>query len=117
MAMKKVFESGLPISTSVMFACPWYQEAVEILKVPDESRSPEQNARVRLAQKIRGNTKRAYMIKALAEAIEKTIEGDRITKGYTDIKPDREDDRLDAFYASWDEARTKMGIVDSPIGG
>jgi predicted glycoside hydrolase/deacetylase ChbG (UPF0249 family) len=32
MAMKKIFESGLPISTSVMFACPWYQEAVEILK-------------------------------------------------------------------------------------
>jgi predicted glycoside hydrolase/deacetylase ChbG (UPF0249 family) len=32
MAMEKVIESGLPISTSVMFACPWYQEAVEILK-------------------------------------------------------------------------------------
>jgi uncharacterized lipoprotein YddW (UPF0748 family)/predicted glycoside hydrolase/deacetylase ChbG (UPF0249 family) len=32
MAIKKVIESGLPMSTSVMFACPWYQEAVEILK-------------------------------------------------------------------------------------
>jgi len=32
MAIKKVIESGLPISTSVMFACPWYQEAVDILK-------------------------------------------------------------------------------------
>lgn len=32
MAMKKVIESGLPVSTSVMFACPWYQEAVDILK-------------------------------------------------------------------------------------
>jgi uncharacterized lipoprotein YddW (UPF0748 family)/predicted glycoside hydrolase/deacetylase ChbG (UPF0249 family) len=32
MAMKKVIESGLPVSISVMFACPWYQEAVDILK-------------------------------------------------------------------------------------
>lgn len=32
MAIKKVIESGIPISTSVMFACPWYQEAVAILK-------------------------------------------------------------------------------------
>jgi uncharacterized lipoprotein YddW (UPF0748 family)/predicted glycoside hydrolase/deacetylase ChbG (UPF0249 family) len=32
MAIKKVIESGLPISTSIMFACPWYQEAVEIVK-------------------------------------------------------------------------------------
>ena len=32
MALQQVIESGLPISTSVMFACPWYQEAVEILK-------------------------------------------------------------------------------------
>jgi predicted glycoside hydrolase/deacetylase ChbG (UPF0249 family) len=31
-AVEKVIESGLPISTSVMFACPWYQEAVDILK-------------------------------------------------------------------------------------
>jgi predicted glycoside hydrolase/deacetylase ChbG (UPF0249 family) len=32
LAVEKVIESGLPISTSVMFACPWYQEAVGILK-------------------------------------------------------------------------------------
>jgi uncharacterized lipoprotein YddW (UPF0748 family) len=32
MAIKKVIDSGLPISVSVMFACPWYQEAVDILK-------------------------------------------------------------------------------------
>ena len=32
MAIKKVIESGIPMSTSVMFACPWYQEAVDILK-------------------------------------------------------------------------------------
>lgn len=32
MAVKQVIETGLPVSTSVMFACPWYQEAVEILK-------------------------------------------------------------------------------------
>lgn len=31
-ATRQVLESGLPISTSVMFACPWYQQAVEILK-------------------------------------------------------------------------------------
>ncbi len=31
-ATKQLLESGLTISTSVMFACPWYQEAVEILK-------------------------------------------------------------------------------------
>jgi hypothetical protein len=32
MAIKKVIESGIPISTSVMFSCAWYQEAVAILK-------------------------------------------------------------------------------------
>jgi uncharacterized lipoprotein YddW (UPF0748 family)/predicted glycoside hydrolase/deacetylase ChbG (UPF0249 family) len=32
LAVKKVIESGLPISVSVMFACPWYQEAVDILR-------------------------------------------------------------------------------------
>jgi predicted glycoside hydrolase/deacetylase ChbG (UPF0249 family) len=32
MAIKKVIDSGIPMSTSVMFACPWYQEAVDILK-------------------------------------------------------------------------------------
>jgi len=31
MAFEKVVESKLPVSTSVMFACPWYQEAVEFL--------------------------------------------------------------------------------------
>ncbi|MCB0284393.1 MAG: ChbG/HpnK family deacetylase [Calditrichae bacterium] len=32
MAIQKAMESGLVFSTSVMFACPWYQEAVTILK-------------------------------------------------------------------------------------
>ncbi len=32
MAIKEVAESGLPFSTSVMVACPWFPEAVEILK-------------------------------------------------------------------------------------
>lgn len=32
MAAVKLIETGIPFSTSVMFACPWYQEAVEILK-------------------------------------------------------------------------------------
>lgn len=32
MAIKKVIDAGIPFSTSVMFACPWYQEAVDILK-------------------------------------------------------------------------------------
>jgi chitin disaccharide deacetylase len=31
-AIKEVLDTGLPISASVMFACPWYQEAVDILK-------------------------------------------------------------------------------------
>lgn len=31
-AFERVIETGLPVSASVMFACPWYQEAVEILK-------------------------------------------------------------------------------------
>ena len=31
-ALKQVLETGIPISASVMFACPWYQEAIEILK-------------------------------------------------------------------------------------
>ncbi len=34
MAARKVLETGFPVSASVMFACPWYQEAVEILKGP-----------------------------------------------------------------------------------
>lgn len=32
MALEELCETGLPFSTSVMFACPWYQEAVDILK-------------------------------------------------------------------------------------
>ncbi|HKG93651.1 MAG TPA: ChbG/HpnK family deacetylase [Gemmatimonadaceae bacterium] len=31
-AIEKVAATGLPFSVSVLFACPWYQEAVEILK-------------------------------------------------------------------------------------
>ncbi len=31
-AMQRLVETGLPVSVTVMFACPWYQEAVEILK-------------------------------------------------------------------------------------
>jgi predicted glycoside hydrolase/deacetylase ChbG (UPF0249 family) len=32
MATRKLIETGMPFSTSVMIACPWYLEAVEILK-------------------------------------------------------------------------------------
>ncbi len=32
MAIQEVLDTGLPVSTSVMFACPWYMEAVEVLK-------------------------------------------------------------------------------------
>lgn len=32
MALERLMNSGLPVSVSVMFACPWYQETVEILK-------------------------------------------------------------------------------------
>lgn len=32
MAAQKVAETGMPVSVSLQFACPWYQEAVEILK-------------------------------------------------------------------------------------
>lgn len=32
MAVKKVIESGLPSSVSIMFVCSWYQEAIDILK-------------------------------------------------------------------------------------
>ena len=31
-AVKKLAEANIPFSTSVMFACPWYQETVDILK-------------------------------------------------------------------------------------
>lgn len=92
-------------------------EAAEILEIPEESRTPEQKAVLRMAQKFRGNKRRAYALQALANVINTTINDDRETKGYTDIKPDREDDRLDAFYASWDEARAEIGIIDAPIGG
>ncbi len=32
MAIEQVAKTGIPFSTSVMFACPWYQEAVTVLK-------------------------------------------------------------------------------------
>jgi chitin disaccharide deacetylase len=32
MAIEEVAKTGIPFSTSVMFVCPWYQEAVAILK-------------------------------------------------------------------------------------
>jgi predicted glycoside hydrolase/deacetylase ChbG (UPF0249 family) len=32
MALERLIETGLPVSVSVMFATPWYQETVDILK-------------------------------------------------------------------------------------
>lgn len=32
MAAKALIERGVPVSASVMFACPWYQEAVDLLR-------------------------------------------------------------------------------------
>jgi predicted glycoside hydrolase/deacetylase ChbG (UPF0249 family) len=32
-AARQVLEKGFPVSASIMFACPWYQEAVEIAKL------------------------------------------------------------------------------------
>ena len=32
MGVQRLIDTGLPLSVSVMFACPWYQEAAEILK-------------------------------------------------------------------------------------
>jgi predicted glycoside hydrolase/deacetylase ChbG (UPF0249 family) len=32
MAAKELIEAGIPFSASVMFTCPWYQEAVDLLK-------------------------------------------------------------------------------------
>lgn len=32
MALERLMESGMPVSVSVMFATPWYQETVELLK-------------------------------------------------------------------------------------
>jgi hypothetical protein len=37
MAMKRLLEMGLPVSVSVMFPCPWYQEIVEILRQHPEA--------------------------------------------------------------------------------
>ena len=31
-ATKQVLDQGFPVSMSIMFACPWYQEAVDLLK-------------------------------------------------------------------------------------
>jgi predicted glycoside hydrolase/deacetylase ChbG (UPF0249 family) len=32
MGLKKLLDTGLPVSVSIMFPCPWYQEAVSIIK-------------------------------------------------------------------------------------
>ncbi len=32
MGLRRLIETDLPVSVSIMFACPWYQEMVEILK-------------------------------------------------------------------------------------
>jgi predicted glycoside hydrolase/deacetylase ChbG (UPF0249 family) len=32
MGVQRLIDTGLPLSVSVMFACPWYQEAAEILR-------------------------------------------------------------------------------------
>ncbi|MGH7650524.1 MAG: ChbG/HpnK family deacetylase [Gemmatimonadaceae bacterium] len=32
LALEEVAKTGMPVSATVMFVCPWYQEAVEILK-------------------------------------------------------------------------------------
>jgi predicted glycoside hydrolase/deacetylase ChbG (UPF0249 family) len=37
MGLKRLLESGLPVSVSVMFPCPWYQEIVEILRQHPEA--------------------------------------------------------------------------------
>lgn len=37
MGLKKLLDTGYPVSVSVMFACPWYPEAVEILKQYDNT--------------------------------------------------------------------------------
>jgi predicted glycoside hydrolase/deacetylase ChbG (UPF0249 family) len=43
MALEKLIESGLPVSVSVMFPTPWYQETVEMLK-----RHPETSVGIHL---------------------------------------------------------------------
>ncbi len=35
-AVRELIETGVPFSTSVMIACPWYLEAVEILRANPE---------------------------------------------------------------------------------
>jgi hypothetical protein len=37
MALKQLLKTGLPVSVSVMFPCPWYQEIVEILREHPEA--------------------------------------------------------------------------------
>jgi hypothetical protein len=37
MALKQLLETGLPVSVSVMFPCPWYQEIVAILREHPEA--------------------------------------------------------------------------------
>lgn len=37
MALKQLLDTGYPVSVSVMFACPWYQEAASILKQYDNA--------------------------------------------------------------------------------
>ncbi|HEY4670916.1 MAG TPA: ChbG/HpnK family deacetylase, partial [Gemmatimonadaceae bacterium] len=32
LALEEVAKTGMPFSATVLFVCPWYQEAVEILK-------------------------------------------------------------------------------------
>jgi predicted glycoside hydrolase/deacetylase ChbG (UPF0249 family) len=44
LAVEKVAATGMPFSVSLLFACPWYQEAVEILK-----RNPHVTVGVHLA--------------------------------------------------------------------
>jgi predicted glycoside hydrolase/deacetylase ChbG (UPF0249 family) len=36
MAVTRLIETGIPFSASVMFACPWYQEAVDLLRAHPE---------------------------------------------------------------------------------
>ena len=36
MAVQQVIKTGVPFSASVMFVCPWYQEAVDILRLHPE---------------------------------------------------------------------------------
>lgn len=37
LALKQLLDTGYPVSVSVMFACPWYQEAVSILRQYDNA--------------------------------------------------------------------------------